>query len=178
AASGASPTPNESHTTIRILGTRAVFTEPSPALAPLLAVDAEDGPRKGLESFDRDGLAAGLTGPVRPELHLGHGPVHVPKVRAQGLHYREHPGSFRRAVSAVGESSLHVDLDVVRVGGAAQLHDLLPQVVPVFIQDGSQVGHPRLVDHVRSPLATARVRRARGCAVKYTSRRCSLVTRV
>src|SRR6266508_489974 len=178
AASGASPTPNESHTSIRTLGTRDVLTDRSPTLAPLLAIDAQDGPRESLQTLDRDGLSAGLAGPVRPELHLGHRPVHVPQVGAQGLHHRKQPGAFRRAVRAVGEPPLHVDLDVVRVGGAAQLYDLLAQVVPVLVQDDPEVGHLRLIDHARSPLATALVRRARGCAVKYTSRRCSLVTRV
>src|SRR4029453_12212198 len=44
AAAGACPPPNESQTSIRILGTRAVVTDRSPALAPLLAPDAQDGP--------------------------------------------------------------------------------------------------------------------------------------
>src|SRR5581483_261571 len=177
AASGASPTPNESHTSTSTRGTRGSLTT-SPALALLLAVDAEDRPRERLETLDGDRLPTALADAVGSELHLGEGAVHPSQVRAEGLHHGEHPSSLRRAVRAVGEAALDVDLGVERVRVTAELGDLLVQVRTLLLERRPQLLHLGLVDHGRQPPPTTSRLRARGCVEKYTSRRCSLVTSV
>src|SRR5919198_2311395 len=112
-ASGAAPTPKESHTTSATRGASAAATR---SRSFLFTGDAETRPGNGFEPFRGDGLVASLAQPVGTSLHLVESVFHVEEVRPQLLHKRDESSSLGRAVRTVGEPAFQVDREVFRVG--------------------------------------------------------------
>jgi len=75
------------------------------------------------------------------------------------------PRALGGRVGAVGEPPLDVDLGVVRVRVAPELHDLGPQVLALILQGSTELIRLRSVDRHARSLLVAGARRARGCAV-------------
>ena len=74
-----------------------------------------------------------------------------------------------RVVMGVGEPAVQVATELLRVGIESQVRDLPAEPVAVFLERRTGVAHRA---------AALDGRRARGWAVKYTSRRCCSVTSV
>src|SRR4029077_2630193 len=116
-ASGASPTPQESHTITHTRGTRGSPTSPR----QLLAVDAQQGPRDRLETLVGDRPAPPLARAVGPRVHLREGPLDVLEVGAQRPDDGDHTGALLGAVRTIREPRVGVERHLVgvRVGPVA-----------------------------------------------------------